>query len=428
MNIEIWLTERATPYKKNARTLTDRAVDVVAASIKEYGWRQPIVVDEHGVVIVGHTRLLAAKKLGLEKIPVHIATDLTPEQVRAYRLADNRTADESSWDMEILTEELAEMQRAGVDLGITAFSEAEQEELLRPAPQTDEDVAPNPSPNPISRTRDIWLLGGHRVMCGDATSPDDVAALVATRKADMAITAPAIEEEPDAELPDMVFTDPPYNVDYEGYTKDKLKIQSDRMTKEDFLRFLRSTFACYATAIKPTASVYVCHPSSYQREFQDVMEAAGFRIRTQIIWAKNTFAWGHGRYKFQHEPIFYAHLSERSDRWYGDKTQSTLWQANKPSASRLHPTMKPIELIEHAIENSSQPRQIVLDLFGGSGSTLIAAEKTGRRARLMELDPKYTDVIVARWQLYTGLQASLEGDGRTFEQVAAARSAEQQAA
>jgi DNA modification methylase len=158
------------------------------------------------------------------------------------------------------------------------------------------------------------------------------------------------------------------------------------------------------------------------------MEAAGFRVRSQIIWAKNTFAWGHSRYKFQHEPIFYAHLRNRSDRWYGDKTQSTLWQAIKPAANRLHPTMKPVELIEHAILNSSQPRQIVLDLFGGSGSTLIACEKTGRRARLMELDPRYADVIVARWQLYTGQQATLEGDGRTFEEIRAERAGEQQQA
>jgi DNA modification methylase len=421
MQIEIWPTERPIPYKRNARSLSDRAVDVVAASIRDFGWRQPIVVDDKDVIIVGHTRLLAAKQLELPNVPVHVATDLTPEQVKAYRLADNRTADESSWNMELLVEELAEMQRAGIDIAATAFSEAEAEDLLRPPAQQDEDDAPSPPANPITRTGDVWLLGGHRLMCGDATNPDNVATLVATKKADLAVTAPTCEEEPDSELPDLVFTDPPYNVDYEGYTRDKLKIKSDAMPREEFLKFLRATFASYAAVIKPNASMYVCHPSSWQREFQDVMEAAGFRVRSQIIWAKNTFAWGHARYKFQHEPIFYAHLKERSDRWYGDKSQSTLWQANKPAANRLHPTMKPIELIERAIDNSSQPRQIVLDLFGGSGSTLIAAEKTGRRARLMELDPKYADVCVARWQLYAGEQATLEGDGRTFEQIAAER-------
>jgi DNA modification methylase len=224
------------------------------------------------------------------------------------------------------------------------------------------------------------------------------------------------------EVVDLVFTDPPYNVDYEGYTEDRLKIRGDRMTAEQFQRFLASTFASYRRIVKPGASIYVCHSSSWQREFQNAMEAAGLEVRCQIIWAKNTFAWGFGRYKFQHEPIFYGHVAGQKDCWFGDKSQSTLWQEKKPAANRIHPTAKPVELVERSLINSSKARDLVADLFGGSGSTLIGCERRGRKARLMEIDPVYADCIVQRWQDYTGKQAVLEGDGRAFEAVAAERS------
>ena len=216
---------------------------------------------------------------------------------------------------------------------------------------------------------------------------------------------------------DLVFSDLPYNCAYEGYTKDKLTIQNDNMSPEQFDRFLRDSFASFRTVVKPGASLYVCHSSSFQREFQNALEAAGFEVRCQIIWAKNTFAWGFGRYKFQHEPIFYCHVEGQSDAWYGDKSQSTLWEENKPSANRLHPTMKPVELIERALLNSSKAGDVVADLFGGSGSTLIACERHNRFARLIEIDPKYADVIVQRWQEYTGKQAMRESDGRTFAEI-----------
>jgi len=196
----------------------------------------------------------------------------------------------------------------------------------------------------------------------------------------------------------LVFTDPPYNVDYEGYTEDPLTLQGDRMSPERFCEFLATTFGNYRSIVKPGASLYVCHPSSWQREFQNAIEAAGFAVRCQIVWAKNTFAWGFGRYKFRHEPIFYAHVAGQSGAWYGDKSQSTLWEENKPAANRLHPTMKPVELIERALLNSSKAGDVVVDLFGGSGSTLIACERRGRLARLMELDPRYADVICRRYQ------------------------------
>jgi len=224
----------------------------------------------------------------------------------------------------------------------------------------------------------------HRLMCGDSTLVDDVEELMNGDKADM------------------VFTDPPYNVAYEGYTKDNLTIQNDAMSDESFVQFLTEVFANYFIVCGDAAGVYVCHPSKYQREFQDVMETAGFEIRCQIIWAKNTFAWGFGRYKFQHEPIFYAHINGQSDTWYGDKSQSTLWEVNKPSANKIHPTMKPTELITKALTNSTKTGDLVVDLFGGSGSTLIACHTSGRRANLMELDAKYCDVIVERFVRLAG--------------------------
>ena len=217
---------------------------------------------------------------------------------------------------------------------------------------------------------------------------------------------------------DLVFTDPPYNVDYEGYTEDRLKLKGDRMTAGQFCEFLATAFGNYRQIVKPGASLYICHPWCWQREFQNTLEAAGFEVRCQIIWAKNTFAWGHGRYKFQHEPIFYAHVAGQSDAWYGDKSQSTLWEEKKPAANRLHPTMKPVELIKRALVNSSKVGDLVADLFGGSGSTLIACEDLGRAARLMDIDPRYADVICRRYQEHTGKQAVLDGDGRSFDEIA----------
>jgi DNA modification methylase len=222
---------------------------------------------------------------------------------------------------------------------------------------------------------------------------------------------------------DLVLTDPPYNVDYEGYTEERLTIKGDKMTAAQFQQFLLATFSSYRRIVKPGASMYVRHSSSWQREFQNAMEAAGFEARCQIIWAKNTFAWGFGRYKFQHEPIFYAHVVGQKDAWYGDKSQSTLWEEKKPAANRIHPTAKPVELVERALVNSSKAGDIVADFFGGSGSTLIGCERRGRKARLMEINPKYADCIVRRWQGYTGKQALLDGDGRTFDEIAEGRGA-----
>src|SRR5882724_9974035 len=406
--IELWTLDRLIPYARNARTHSDAQIAQIAASIVEFGFNAPILVDSSAGIIAGHGRLLAARKLKLEQVPFVILDYLTENQKRAYILADNKWAELAGWDEEMLRLELQALEQDGFNLEVVGFSDEELAELLGEpevvSGQTDEDYVPALVDSPVSVRGDRWALGDHRVVCGDATAPADVEQLMSSDAADL------------------VFTDPPYNVDYEGYTDEKLKIQGDRMSDQEFKQFLEKSFRSYRLVVKPGASLYICHPSSWQREFQNALEAAGFAVRCQVICGKNVFAWGFGRYKFQHEPIFYCHVAGQSDAWYGDRSQSTLWQERKPAANRLHPTMKPVELIERALLNSSKAGDIVVDLFGGSGSTLIACERRGRKSRLMEIDPKYADCIIRRWQEYTGRQAVLEGDGRAFEQIAEERS------
>ncbi|HWR52214.1 MAG TPA: site-specific DNA-methyltransferase [Bryobacteraceae bacterium] len=396
------------PYARNPRTHTPEQVAQVAASIIEFGWTNPILIGADNVIIAGHARLEAARKLCLADVPVIVLDHLSPSQRRALVIADNRLALSAGWDEEMLGLELEQLREDAFDLDLLGFDEDELASMLADPDEptqglTDEDEAPAVPEVPVSVTGDVWLLGTHRLMCGDARTASDLDRLLCGHTADL------------------VFTDPPYNVDYEGYTEERLKIKNDRMSDTEFNQFLDAAFRSYRSIVKPGGSLYVCHASSCQREFQNTLEAAGFEVRCQIIWAKNTFAWGFGRYKFQHEPLFYCHVAGESDAWYGDKSQSTLWQEKKPAANRLHPTMKPVELIERALMNSSKAGDVVVDLFGGSGSTLIACERRGRHARIMEIDPKYADVIVRRWQEHVGKDAVLEGDGRSFEEVSRER-------
>lgn len=407
LTVERWPIDRLMPYARNARTHSDEQIAQVAASIAEFGWTNPILVGPDNVIIAGHARLAAAKRLEMSEVPVIVLKDLTPAQHRALILADNRLALNAGWDEELLKVELASLADDDFNLDVVGFSDKELDELLSDCSvegddEEDDAVAEAPE-KPVSCTGDVWILGNHRLLVGDATNTADVERLM------------------NGEDADLVFTDPPYNVDYEGYTDDKLKIEGDRMSSEQFRQFLAAVFTSYRSILKRTGSLYVCHPSSYQREFQDAIEVAGFVVRCQIIWAKNTFAWGFGRYKFQHEPVLYCHVKGESDAWYGDKSQSTLWQVNKPTSSRLHPTMKPISLVRRALQNSSRRGNVVVDLFGGSGSTLIACERMNRSARLMEIDPKYADVVVHRWQDLVKKKAILSGTNRTFDDVAAER-------
>jgi DNA modification methylase len=403
---EIWPINRLVEYPRNPRK-NDAAVDRMCASIREFGFKIPVLARSDGEIVDGHLRLKAARKLGITEIPVILCDEWTPAQVKAFRLMVNRSVTWADWDETALALELQELQLADFDISLTGFDDNELLRLLdaqEPATGlTDVDAVPALSEIPISQVGDLWLLGDHRLLVGDATCKTDAARLAAGVPADL------------------IFTDPPYNVSYEGYTEDKLTIQGDRMSDAEFKQFLEVAFQSLRGVVKPGASLYICHSSSWQREFQNAMEAAGFEIRCQIIWAKNTFAWGFGRYKYRHEPMFYAHVVGEKDPWYGDKSQSTLWEENKPAANRIHPTAKPVELVERALLNSSKAGDIVADFFGGSGSTLIGCERRGRKARLMEIDPRYADCIVQRWQDYTGKKATLDGDGRTFDQIAKAR-------
>ena len=305
-HIEHWTLDRLIPYARNPRTHSDAQVAQIAASIREFGFTNPILVDTDSGILAGHGRLLAARKLQLPAVPVIILDHLTEKQKRAYVLADNRLAENAGWDEDLLRLELAALDDENFDLNLTGFEDDDLARLLEPDSDglTDEDAVPELAQTLVTAPGDLWILGAHCVLCGDAKNNADVESLVA------------------AGTVDLVFTDPPYNVDYEGYTKQRLKIVGDRMTGEQFRQFLTAIFASYRPVVKPGASLYVCHSSQWQREFQNAIDAAGFEVRCQLIWAKNTFAWGFGRYKFQHEPIFYAHVAGQKDAWYGNKSQS----------------------------------------------------------------------------------------------------------
>jgi len=369
------------PYSKNAKKHDKRQIDLVANSIKRFGFVQAIVIDRNNEIVIGHCRFLAAKQLGLKDVPVISVENLTDDQVKALRLADNKL-NESAWDMGLVVEDLKGLDTELLDL--TGFSR----DLIIEGNEQD-DIIPDNAPV-VAKLGDVWVLGRHRVMCGDSTKKEDVARLMGDKKADM------------------VFTDPPYGVDYEGKTKDKLKIQND-ITTDVFAKVLPN----YIDFTKEGASFYVCCPpgNNFKDFFLPFEEVC--HLSATIIWAKNSLVMGHRDYHYQHEPILYGWNKNGTHNFYGDRTNTTIWQIDRPTASKLHPTMKPIALIEKAVMNSSKSEDIILDLFLGSGSTLIACEKTGRICYGMELDPKYVDVIVQRYCDYTNNYKILK-NGKEF--------------
>jgi DNA modification methylase len=371
-----------TPYARNSRTHSDEQVAQIAASIKEFGWTNPILIDGEKGIIAGHGRLKAAMRLGLEEIPAIELSHLTEIQKKALIIADNKLALNAGWDNELLSLELEELELEGLDLSLTGFGE-EEISALKPEVVneglTDEDAVPEPPEEPITKPGDIWILGKHRLMCGDSTSVDAVDKLMKGQKADM------------------VFTDPPYGVDYKGINND------ERSGLEDLLR---QAFANYLTACKSGASCYVFHSDKCADIFHLVFREF-FHFSSMIIWAKNSLTLSRTDYQSQHEPCLYGWINNGSHAFYGDRKQVSVWKFDKERVVG-HTTPKPVALIERAVHNSSKSDDIVIDLFGGSGSTLIACEKTGRSCRMMELDPKYCDVIVKRWEEFTGQKARLE--------------------
>ncbi|ODU09049.1 MAG: DNA methylase N-4 [Rubrivivax sp. SCN 71-131] len=395
--IEQWPTAKLLPYARNARTHSEEQVAQIAASIAEFGFTNPILAGSDGIIVAGHGRLAAAQKLGLEIVPVVVLDHLTPTQRRALVIADNRIAENAGWDDAMLRIELEALQLEGFDLDITGFdADALAELIAGDEPdnegQTDEDAVPEVGETPISRPGDVWIMGQHRLLCGDATVVGDYDRLM------------------QGDVADMVFTDPPYNVNYANSAKDKMR-GKDRAILNDnlgdgFYDFLLA--ALTPTVAHCSGGIYVAMSSSELNVLQASFRAAGGKWSTFIIWAKNTFTLGRADYQRQYEPILYGWPEGATRHWCGDRDQGDVWAIKKPQKNDLHPTMKPVELVERAIRNSSRPGNVVLDPFGGSGTTLIAAEKSGRIARLIELDPKYVDVIVRRWEDFTGKQASRE--------------------
>ena len=404
--IELWPIEKLRPYERNPRTHSEVQVDQIAASVVEFGWTNPILVDENAGVLAGHGRLLAARKLGLAEVPVIRFEHLSEAQKRAYLIADNQLAMQAGWSEELLAQELAWLRDESFELDLVGFDAPELERLLaiadgEMASEEADDAVPEPPEEPVSRPGDLWNLGNHRLLCGDATVLADVERLL------------------DGQLADMCFTDSPYNVDYANSPKDKLRGKHRPILNDNlgsgFEAFL---YDCCVNVLSVTkGAVYWCMSSSELHTLQRAFTAAGGKWSTFVIWAKSTFTLGRADYQRQYEPILYGWKEGSDHYWCGARDQGDVWFFNKPVRNDLHPTMKPVALVERAIRNSSKSRDTVLDPFGGSGSTLIACEKTGRQARLIELDPRYVDTMILRWQEFSGGAATLDDGGGSFEQV-----------
>lgn len=427
------------PYEKNPRR-NDKAVKPVMESLKEFGWKQPIVIDKNNVIIAGHTRLRAAKRLKMQTVPCVRADDLTPEQVKAFRLADNKTAEFATWDMDLLNSELLDIPT----IDMTSFG------FDAPEPEPEEDgfdvdkAAEEAKQNPVTKPGTLYQLGNHRLLCGDSTNRSDVLRLLG------------------GQMVDMVFTDPPYNVAYEGNALRasrenvfRQEIKNDAMGETKFKNFLDAVFDNYFAVMKPGAPYYVCYASRSAIEFRQAVTDAGLLFKQELIWCKQRFVLSMQDYNWQHEPILYGWKPGAKHHFYGTKKLSTvipedfpveigqdadghqlihinvglktvvlradnikavnMEEVNSvlhvpaPVKSKLHPTMKPIALCSKCIKNSCQQGDSVLDLFGGSGSTLIACEQINRQCYSMELDPVYCDVIVKRWEALTGRKAEVIG-------------------
>lgn len=401
-----------TPYANNPRH-NENAIEPVAASIREFGFKVPIVIDKSGVIVTGHTRLKAAQKLGMKKVPCIIADDLTPEQINAFRVADNKVSEFAEWDFEKLEAELSALSLDMSEFGFDPPSGDNGGEIVEDdPPEVDEESPPQTEPG------DIYQLGRHRLICGDSTDPETLARL--TDGAEM----------------DLVLTDPPYNADYEGKTKDALKIQNDKMTDANFYCFFFDTFKNLYQVTKPGGAVYVFHAHMESVNFLSAFRAVDFYLHQMLVWNKNTMVLGHCDYQWKHEPIIYgwkpgaghyftdsrveytviedapnvnkmtkSELREMVKELLKRGDPVTVISEDKPARNAEHPTMKPVKLVAYLIRNSSRPGENVIDVFGGSGSTLIAAEQTGRTCYTAELDPRYCDVIVKRWETLTGQKA-----------------------
>ena len=387
MSVELRPLDAVRPYANNPRQ-NDDAVEAVAESIRRFGFRQPIVVDADGVIVAGHTRFRAAQRLGLATVPVHVATDLTPDEVRAYRLADNKTAELASWDDAMLSIELDALRGAGIDWTLLGFDEEELAKLLAPAGTeglTDPDAVPEKPADPITKPGDLWLLGKHRLLCGDSTSATDVARLL------------------DGAVPALMVTDPPYGVEYDPEWRMDAGLTGNTSRMGKVMNDDRADWT-EAWKLFPGDVAYVYHAGVFASTVQQSLERAGFAIRAQIIWAKDRLALSRGDYHWQHEPCWYAVREGGKGHRTDDRTQTTLWSIPaRDDAGHGHGTQKPVECMERPVRNHLA--DLVYEPFAGSGTTVIACERTGRTCMAMELDPGYCDVVVRRWEDFTGRKA-----------------------
>jgi len=412
LQIERWPLDRLIPYARNPRTHTEEQVAQIAASIAEFGFVNPVLVGADGVIIAGHARMMAARKLGMGDVPVIVLDHLSQAQRRALVIADNKLAENAGWDEEMLRVELEALREDDFHLDLLGFEDAEIEALLEGSDDaitgnTDDDAVPETLETAVTVPGDLWILGDHRLLCGDATVRTDVEKVLAGGLADMA------------------WSDLPYNVNYGQTMKDKLRGKKRTILNDNlgsrFEPFLVS--ACTNILAVTKGAIYICMSSSELHTLYRAFTESGGHWSTFLIWAKNTFTMGRSDYQRQYEPILYGWKEGTDHYWCGARDQGDVWFVKKPLANDLHPTMKPVELVERAIRNSSKNRDTVLDPFAGSGSTLVACEKTGRQARLIELEPKYCDVIIRRFEEFSGKRAVLESDGRGFDEIALERGA-----
>ncbi|KAA2234737.1 site-specific DNA-methyltransferase [Salinarimonas soli] len=396
------------PYARNARTHSDAQVAQIAASIREFGWTNPILVDGTNGVIAGHGRLLAARKLGLSMVPVIELASLSEAQKRAYVLADNKLALNAGWDEKVLALEVADLVALGVNVDLTGFDAVDLDRILgrEHGGLTDPDEPPSPAAQPVSRAGDMWLLGVHRLVCGDATDPE------------------AVSRALNGVVPHLMVTDPPYGVSYQpGWRNEVIRTDGSRVAARATGEVMNDDRADWreAWALFPGEVAYVWHGALHAPVVAGSLEAAGFAIRAQIIWDKTRLVIGRGDYHWQHEPCWYAVRRSGKGHWSGDRKQTTVWAIPHLKSETGHGTQKPVACMLRPIENNSSPGQAVYEPFCGSGTTLIAAQMSGRVCHAIELDPVYVDVAVRRWQAFTGDAAVLEGTGQSFAEVEAER-------
>jgi DNA modification methylase len=401
--VELRAIEKLIPYARNARTHSDEQVAQIAGSIVEFGFCNPVLVDPDDRIVAGHGRVLAARKLKLAEVPVIVLGHLSDNQRRAFMLADNQLALSASWNEKLLRLELQALTEAGFDVQITGFDREELDRLLTDLDRTelaDPDEAPPLEQVVVSQPGDLWLLGNHRLLCGNGTQRSDLERVLA------------------GSTSDLVFTDLPFNCAYTGKTSSHLTIANDDLG-DQFPAFLAA--ACRSMSAVNSGAVYIAMSSRELHHLFEAFSKAGGHWSTFVIWAKNTFTLGRSEYQRQFEPILFGWKEGSPHYWCGDRNQGDVWFVNKPHRNDVHPTMKPVELVERAVTNSSRKGDLVLDPFAGAGSTLLAAERTGRRACLVEIDPKYVDVIIRRWESYSGQIARLDPEGQSFAEVTGQR-------